>query len=89
MEYGIDIRRLCPFQTDVWEIRSHLKKPQLRLIGWFVLPKMFVAVHRAVRDDLEKTRGPKWDQLIGTAEQARSALVGFVGWYHEDPGKYL
>ena len=89
MEYGVDIRRLCPHETDVWEIRSHLKKPQLRLIGWFVLPKMFVAVRGAVRDDLERARGPKWNRAITAADQARTALVGSVGWYDADPGRYI
>jgi hypothetical protein len=89
MEYEVDIRRLCPHHMDVWEIRSHLKRPQLRLFGWFVLPKMFVAVHRTVRDDLEKSRGPKWNHAIATADQARSAMVGSVGWFDADPGRYL
>jgi hypothetical protein len=89
MELGIDIRRLCPDETDVWEIKSHLKKPQLRLFGWFVLPKWFVAVHRAVRDDLEKKCGPKWDRAIATAEEARRTMVGPVAWYDPDPRKYL
>jgi hypothetical protein len=44
MDWELDVKRLSPLETDVWEIRSHLAKPQLRLIGWFVLPKMFVAV---------------------------------------------
>jgi hypothetical protein len=89
MEYEVDIRRLSPDEVDVWEIRSHLKKPQLRLIGWFVLPKMFVAVHGAVRDDLEKTRGPKWKVVIANAAKIRATLAGPVSWYNEDPYKYL
>jgi hypothetical protein len=89
MEYEVDIRRLCPDEVDVWEIKSHLKKPQLRVFGWFVLPKWFVAVHRAVRDDLEKASGPNWDHAIATAVAARTAMVGSVDWYDEDPAKYL
>jgi hypothetical protein len=89
MEYEVDIRRLSPDESDVWEIRSHLKKPQLRLIGWFVLPKMFVAVDGVVRDDLEKTHGPKWERVIANAAKIRSRLMGPVNWYDEDPHNYL
>ena len=89
MEYGIDIKRLCPKERDVWEIRSLLMKQQLRIFGWFVLPKLFVAVHQSVRSDLEKTRGQKWDQAINTAAEIRTMLVGSVAWYHDDPGAYL
>jgi hypothetical protein len=89
LEHGIDIRRLCPQQRDVWEIKSLLTKRQLRVFGWFVLPKWFVAVHRAVRDHLEKVRGPKWDRAIQTTAEAREMLVGSVDWYDVDPAKYL
>jgi hypothetical protein len=89
VEYEVDIRRLSPDESDIWEVRSHLKKPQLRLIGWFVLPKSFVAVDGAVRDDLEKTNGPKWERVIANAAKIRSTLAGPVSWYHEDPQKYL
>ena len=64
-------------------------KPQLRLIGWFVLQKMFVAVHGVVRDDLERASGPKWNRAIAIADEARSTMVGSVGWYDADPGKYI
>ena len=89
IEYAIDIRRLCPPKMDVWEIRSHLKKPQLRLFGWFVLPKLFVAAHPKVRADLEKSKGPKWNRAIATADDMRKTLVGSVDWYDDDPNKYL
>jgi hypothetical protein len=89
IEHGVDIKRLWPQRTDVWEIRSYLKKPQLRLFGWFVRPKLFVGVHGAVRDDLEKTRGPKWNRAISMADQARSTMVGEIGWYDADPGNYI
>jgi hypothetical protein len=89
MEYGTDIRRLDPIEKDIWEIKSHLVKPQLRMFGWFALPRMFVAIHAAVRDDLEKVSGPKWDRAIATAEDARTEMVGSVLWYDPDPLKYL
>lgn len=90
MDYdGVDMRRLCPQEKDIWEIKSHLKKPQLRVFGWFVLPKWFVATHRAVRGDLEETRGPKWHAIISKAEHARTTLVGSVDFYHDDPGEYV
>lgn len=89
IEYEVDMRRLSPDESDVWEIRSHLVKPQLRLIGWFVLPKTFVAVQGTVRDDLERTHGPKWNRVIANATQIRSRMVGSVNWYNDDPGKYF
>jgi hypothetical protein len=92
MEYGVDIKRLRqdgqgdPYNQDVWSIRSHLMQPQLRLIGWFALPKMFVAVQGAVRDDLDS---PRWNSLIAYAAEIRNTIVGPVNWYNEDPDKYL
>jgi hypothetical protein len=85
----IDIRRLCPDERDIWEIKSHLKKPQLRVLGWFVLPKLFVGVHPVVRDDLEKKRGPKWDAAIAIADHARTELVGAINFFRVDPGEYV
>jgi hypothetical protein len=89
MEYGVDVKRLCPKKEDVWEIKSLLTRQQLRVFGWFVLPKWFVAVHSAVRDDLEPVRGPKWNHAIESTAEARKVLVGSVAWYDADPGKYL
>jgi hypothetical protein len=89
MENGLDIKRLCPPKNDIWTIRSHLKQPQLRVFGWFVLPKLFVAAHYAVRDDLEKGKGPKWNAAIAKADGARTALVGSVDFYNVDPGEYV
>lgn len=91
MDYrdGVDIRRLCPDERDIWEIKSHLKKPQLRVLGWFALPKLFVGVHPVVRDDLEKKKGPKWEAAITTADDARTELVGPVDFFHVDPGEYV
>jgi hypothetical protein len=42
MDYkdGIDIKRLCPDERDIWEIKSYFVKPQLRLLGFFAVPKM-------------------------------------------------
>jgi hypothetical protein len=90
MDYhGGDMRRLCPEENDIWEIKAHLKKPQLRLLGWFVLPKWFVAVHPVVRNDLEKKKGTKWDAAIAKAESVRTELVGPVDFFHSDPGEYV
>jgi hypothetical protein len=50
---------------------------------------MFVAVHGVVRDDLERASGPKWNRAIAIADEARSTMVGSVGWYDADPGKYI
>lgn len=91
MDYrdGIDIKRLSPDKRDIWEIKSHLKKPQLRIFGWFVLPKLFVAAHQALRDDLEKEKGPKWDAAIERTEELRTALIGSIDFFHLDPGEYV
>jgi hypothetical protein len=86
---GGDMRRLWFEERDIWEIKSHLKRPQLRLLGWFVLPKWFVGVHPVVRDDLEPKAGPKWEAAMTKAEQARAELVGPVEFFHVDPRKYV
>jgi hypothetical protein len=90
MDYeGVDMRRLCPPTKDIWEIKSYLKKPQLRVLGWFALPKLFVASHFAVREDLELGKGPKWNRIIAETETKRIELVGHVSHYHDDPGEYV
>jgi hypothetical protein len=91
MDYkdGVDIRRLRPRERDIWEIRSHLKQPQLRVLGWFALPKLFVGTHNAVRDDLEESDGPKWEKIIDATDQMRTELVGRVDYYHVDGGEYV
>jgi hypothetical protein len=90
MDYhGVDMRRLCPAEKDIWEIKSHLKKPQLRVLGWFALPKLFIGSHCAVRNDLEPSCGPKWDKIIDETERMRSDLVGSVDYFHVDPGEYV
>jgi hypothetical protein len=86
---GVDIKRLDPHEKDIWEIKSHQKKPQLRVFGWFVLPKWFVATNYSVRDDLEPTSGPKWNAAIDLAEHHRVTLVGSVGFFHPNPGEYV
>jgi hypothetical protein len=83
------MRRLCPEELDVWEIKSHLKKPQLRVFGWFALPKLFVATNYAVRDDLEDECGPKWNAAIQESDQIRTEMVGSVDFYDVDPGAYV
>jgi hypothetical protein len=89
MGIGQDIKRLCPDTTDIWEIKSHMKKPQLRVLGWFALPTLFVATHCAVRDDLEDGKGPKWDAIIAKTADNRSELVGSVAHWNSDPRVYV
>jgi hypothetical protein len=89
MEVGIDIKRLNPHDKDIWEVRSHLKKPQLRVFGWCALPKLFVATNYANRDDLEPSNGPKWNVAIDQADRFRTALVGLVDFFHANPSEYV
>lgn len=88
-EYEVDIRRLSPKEADIWEIRSYAHKPQLRVFGWFILPKMFVATNFAIRDDLEKGSGPRWDAEIAKAAAIRDKLVGRVDYYRDNPEEYI
>jgi len=76
MEDGVDMKRLEPTENGVWEIRSYFNKPFLRVFGWFVLPKLFVAVQCKVRDDLEKRRGPKWDSTLAATAAFRDEMFG-------------
>jgi hypothetical protein len=89
MEYDFDVKRLLPDEQDIWTIRSYGSTPQLRLFGWFALPKLFVGSHIVVRDDLEDVDGPKWRAAIAIAAGLRKELVGRVEWYNEDPEQYL
>jgi hypothetical protein len=92
MDYrdGIDIKRLMPDGKDVWELKSYLHKPQLRVFGFFPLPKWFVATNFAVRDDLEKEdHGPKWDAAIALTEKKRAGLISPLTFFDDDRGKYL
>lgn len=90
MEMKVDIKRLDPDTTDVWEIRSHLGRPQLRVFGFFAAPKVFVATHYANRDDLEPSRGPKWNAKIQEVANMRAQLVGqYVPYWNQDPNVYV
>jgi hypothetical protein len=91
MDYkdGIDIKRLCPDERDIWEIKSYFVKPQLRLLGFFAVPKWFIGTNFALRDDLEPVRGPKWNAAISFAEDKRAELVGHVDYYNDDRGEYV
>jgi len=91
LEYkeGIDIKRLFPDTRDIWEIKSYFAKPQLRVLGFFAVPKWFVATNFALRDDLEPIRGPKWNAAIGFAEKKRAELVGRVDHFSNDRGDYV
>jgi hypothetical protein len=60
----VDIKHLNPRPRQVWEIRTVMEKPQIRLFGWFAYPKHFVFVHAKSRDHLEPSGGPKWDRAI-------------------------
>ena len=75
MENRIDIKRLHPSGSEVWEFRSYVHKPYLRVFGCFYLPNHFLAVHQANRDDLEKKSGPKWDRAIAKAISERDKFL--------------
>ena len=70
LEDEIDMRHLEPKEYEVWEFRSYVKFPRLRLFGSFALPSIFVGVNYRVRDDLELRRGPKWDSAIRDTRDA-------------------
>ena len=74
MEDGVDMKRLEPTENGVWESNRIFTSRLLRVFGWFVLPKVFVAAHCKVRDDLEKTRGPKWERAIAATVALRDEL---------------
>lgn len=76
MEPGLDVRHLEPKDNEVWEFRSYVKQPRLRLFGSFALPSVFVATDYRVRDDLEESRGPKWDAVINNTKDSISELFG-------------
>lgn len=61
---GMDAKRLDPPDKEVWEFRSYVKQPRLRLFGSFAHPRFFVGTHYRVRSDLEPKRGPQWNKVI-------------------------
>lgn len=76
LEPELDMTHLSPKDDEVWEFRSYCHRPHLRLFGSFALPSIFVATDCKVRDDLEKTHGPKWDRTIKDTKYAISCLFG-------------
>jgi hypothetical protein len=76
MQEGTDMTWLCPHDQYIWEIRSFLNRPFLRIFGFFVLPKQFVAAHYKFRNELERKRGPKWDAAIAKTALIRDQLFG-------------
>jgi len=76
IEECIDMTWLCPHDQRIWDIRSYLNRPFLRVFGFFVLPKLFVGAHCALRSDLEKKCGPKWEAAIARTISIRDQLFG-------------
>lgn len=72
---GEDVKHLEPKHREVWEIRTVLERPQIRLFGWFPCQMHFVFVHAKSRDDLELHRGPKWDRAINKVVTTRAELL--------------
>lgn len=64
MMQGLDMRHLEPKDDEVWEFRSYIHNPRLRLFGSFALPSIFVAVDYRLRSELEPRRGKKWNYAI-------------------------
>jgi hypothetical protein len=88
MEDGTDMTWLCPHDRHIWEIRSYLNKPFLRVFGFFVLPKVFAAAHYKFRSDLERKCGPKWDAAITKTASIRNQLFGGELLFEADNGGY-
>jgi hypothetical protein len=63
-----------PADKGIWEIRSYSNKPFLRVFGWFVLPKWFVAAQYRFRADLEPTNGNKWNAAIQQTQTIRDEM---------------
>ena len=76
MEERQDLKHLYPYEKEVWEVKQHLHRQQLRLFGWFPRPNMFVVIHGKRRDALEPKSGPKWDKAIQRVVDARRELMG-------------
>jgi len=75
MLLGLDMKRLDPQSERVWEFRSYLRDPQLRLLGCFALENIFLGTAFRVRPDLEEKRGPLWTRAIKEAGRGFDHLV--------------
>lgn len=83
---GHDLKWLDPHDDEVWELRTYLNKPQLRLFGWFPAPNHFVVVHCKRRDALKTQL--QWDNALDRVIRKRSELMRevplFKGWAYGD-----
>ena len=66
--YGKDkscfMKLLDPKEDEVWEIRSRDPKPSLRVFGRFVAKDVFLATHKAWREDLGAYGSEEWAREI-------------------------
>lgn len=85
----LDMKQLEPPDWEVWEFRSYVIVPYLRLFGCFVVPSHFLAVNHRVRDDLEPHRGPKWDLAIDETIKRRNDLMSTPPCHLNSFGEYL
>lgn len=90
LEQKIDLWELRTDYKQVWEIRTTLSNPQLRLFGWFPQPNHFVVVHGKNRNDLEPKDGPKWEKAIQKVVSVRRDLMqGEVLYLGVSYGDYI
>jgi hypothetical protein len=75
MVKDVDLKQLDPPENEVWEFRSYAVKPYLRLFGSFVLPSHFLGVNFRVRDDLEESRGSRWNSALAETIERRNLLM--------------
>jgi hypothetical protein len=91
VEQDLDLKQLKPFDKEVWEFRSYITKPYLRIFGGFALPRHFIAVGFRVRDDLEKRgSGPRWNKAISeTVDRRNAELEGELPFEAQSFRKYV
>ena len=55
--------------NDVFEFRVMFTKRRenTRIFGAFIIPDVFIATHWKMRNELEPSRGPRWDKAITKA----------------------
>jgi len=65
---------LKPKKHGVWEIRSHLDEPQIRVFGQFAQMDVFIGMTFDYRSDLGGIVDPLWSQQIRSVQHKWTSL---------------
>lgn len=81
--------QLSPPNLGVWEIRSHIDDPQIRVFGQFARKNVFIAMTMRYRSELGDIHDTNWTYEIRRARHCWQTLFpgGFSALITTDPHK--